>query len=95
MLFSSITFLFYFLPIFLIVYFLTPRKYKNIPVLLFSLLFYFIGEPQYIFILLLSCVINYYLSILIEKTTKPKAYLLLAIFYNVGQLLIFKYLDFN
>jgi len=43
MLFSSITFLFYFLPVFLIIYFLTPQKYKNIPVLVFSLLFYFLG----------------------------------------------------
>jgi len=94
MLFSSITFLFYFLPIFLLIYFLTPKKYKNIPVLVFSLIFYFLGEPKYIVILILSCFINYYLSKLIEIKKQAKLYLLITLFYNVGQLLIFKYLDF-
>jgi len=94
MLFSSITFLFYFLPIFLIVYFITPKKYKNIPILIFSFIFYFVGEPKYIIILILSCIINYYLSILISKNNKSKLYLIIAIIYNIGQLLIFKYIDF-
>lgn len=94
MLFSSITFLYYFLPIFLIIYFITPKKYKNIPVLIFSLLFYFLGEPKYIMVLLLSCIINYYLSKKIEKSNYSKKYLILALLYNVGQLLIFKYTDF-
>ena len=93
MLFSSITFLYYFLPIFLIVYYITPTKYRNIPVLIFSLLFYFLGEPKYIIILLLSCIINYLLGKQIEKN-RPKRYLIIALIYNIGQLLIFKYTDF-
>ena len=94
MLFSSITFLYYFLPIFLIIYFITPKKHKNIPVLIFSLLFYFLGEPKYIVVLLLSCIINYYLSKKMEKSPHSKKYLILALVYNIGQLLIFKYTDF-
>jgi len=94
MLFSSISFLFYFLPIFLLVYYLTPKKYRNIPILIFSFIFYFLGEPKYIWVLLLSCVINYYLSKLIEKNKHTKLLLIVAIFYNVVQLLVFKYLDF-
>ena len=94
MLFSSITFLYYFLPIFLICYYLTPKKYRNITLLIFSLIFYFVGEPKYIIILLLSCFINYFLSKKIEKSNYQKRYLVMAIIYNVGQLLIFKYLDF-
>jgi len=94
MLFSSITFLFYFLPIFLLAYFITPKKYKNIPILIFSFIFYFVGEPKYIIVLILSCIINYYLSILIEKSNKSKLCLVISIIYNVGQLLLFKYIDF-
>ena len=50
MLFSSITFIYYFLPILLIVYFIMPNKYKNTVLLIFSLLFYFLGEPKYIIV---------------------------------------------
>jgi len=59
MLFSSITFIYFFLPILLITYILTPNKYKNITILIFSLIFYFYGEPKYILILILSSLINY------------------------------------
>ena len=94
MLFSSISFLFYFLPIFLIVYYITPKKYRNISILIFSFIFYFLGEPKYIVVLILSCIINYYLSKIIEKEKNKKLWLIIAVSYNVGQLLIFKYLDF-
>lgn len=94
MLFSSITFLYYFLPLFLIIYYITPKKYKNITVLIFSMLFYFLGEPRYIIILILSCIINYILSKKIEKSSHPKRYLIISLIYNIGQLLIFKYTDF-
>ena len=94
MLFSSITFLYYFLPLFLICYYITPKKYRNITTLIFSLLFYFLGEPKYIVVLLLSCIINYILSKKIEKSAHTKRYLILALIYNIGQLLIFKYTDF-
>ena len=94
MLFSSISFLYFFLPVFLITYYITPKKHKNTIVLIFSLIFYLLGEPRYIFILILSCIINYILSKKIEVSNHKKKYLLLAVIYNVGQLLIFKYTDF-
>lgn len=94
MLFSSITFIYYFLPILLIIYFIVPSKFKNLVLLLFSLLFYFLGEPKYIIVLILSCIINYIFSKLIDKGKWSKVLLILAIIYNVGQLLIFKYTDF-
>ena len=95
MLFSSITFLYYFLPVLLIIYLVSPKKIKNIVLLIFSLLFYFYGEPKYIIILLSSCVINYIAGRLIEKYRKySKFILILVIFYNIFQLLFFKYTDF-
>ena len=95
MVFSSITFLYYFLPILLIIYLLVPKKIKNITLLIFSLLFYFYGEPKYIIILLLSCVINYFIGLLIEKNPKKSKFILiLGLMYNIGQLLFFKYTDF-
>jgi len=94
MLFSSVIFIYYFLPIFLFSYFIVPKKYKNTILLLFSLLFYTLGEPIYVIVLIISCVINYYLSILIDKGNNKKVYLIFSIIYNVGSLLIFKYTDF-
>lgn len=93
MLFSSITFLYYFLLLLIIVYFIVPNKYKNITLLIFSLLFYFLGEPKYIIVLLLSCVLNYIFGKLVTSKNK-KLFLLLAVIYNILQLLIFKYTDF-
>ena len=94
MLFSSITFIYYFLPLFLVFYFLVPKKYRNFIILIFSMLFYFLGEPKYILVLILSCIINYILGRLIESKKQKKLYLIIAIIYNIGQLLIFKYTDF-
>lgn len=97
MLFSSIIFIYFFIPSLLLVYFITPKKYRNIPLLIFSLLFYFLGEPKYIIVLVLSCIINYYLSKLMtyKKTKKyKKLFLVIALIYDIGQLLYFKYTDF-
>ena len=94
MIFSSILFIYYFLPILLIIYFIIPSKYKNLVLLTFSLIFYFLGEPKYIIILLLSCIINYFLSKQIEKSKHSKLYLIISLIYNIGLLLIFKYTDF-
>ena len=94
MLFSSITFLYVFLPLLLIIYFAVPSKFKNLILLIFSLLFYFLGEPKYIIVLLASCIINYYFSKWIASGKKAKLLLIINIIYNVGQLLIFKYTDF-
>ncbi len=94
MLFSSITFIYYFLPILLLMYFLVPKKYKNLVLLIFSLIFYFLGEQKYIIILILSCILNYFFGNRIYASKNKKIWLIIAIIYNVGQLLIFKYTDF-
>ncbi|MBO5121364.1 MAG: MBOAT family protein [Bacilli bacterium] len=94
MLFSSITFIYYFLPILLFVYFLVPKKYKNLVLLIFSLLFYFLGEPRYIIILILSCLLNFFFGNMVSKDKNKKLWLIISIIYNIGQLLVFKYTDF-
>ena len=97
MLFSSISFIYYFLPLLFIAYFITPKKYRNIPLLVFSIIFYFLGEPKYVIVLILSCVINYYISkLMVNKKYKKhkKIFLILLLIYNIGQLLYFKYTDF-
>lgn len=97
MVFSSITFLYFFLPIVLLLYFCIPNKFKNTLLLLTSLLFYFAGEPKYIFILIFSCIINYIFGLLVEKyikTKKAKVYLILSIIINLSLLGYFKYTNF-
>lgn len=96
MLFSSITFIFYFLTSLLLTYYVVPKKFRNYVLLLYSLIFYFLGEPKYIIILVLSCLINYYISKLIDKSKgkKRKVLLIIDVIYNVGQLLFFKYTNF-
>ena len=70
MLFSSMTFLFMFLPAVIGLYFLSPTKWRNYILLLASVLFYAWGEPKYVAIMLLTVVINYFGAILIDKTYK-------------------------
>ncbi len=97
MVFSSITFLYYYLPIVLFLYFIVPKKFKNVTLLLCSLFFYFYGEPKYIVILLLSCFINYMAAIMIDRSNKNsqrKLYLILAIIVDLGLLCYFKYTNF-
>lgn len=68
MLFSSMIFLWVFLPITLIIYYCVDNKFKNALLLSASLMFYAWGEPKYIFLMLISIGINYVFGILIEKT---------------------------
>ena len=67
MLFNSISFLYYFLPVLIIIYFITPKKYKNIILLIASLLFYLYGEPKYVFLMIAEIIIAYIGAILIDK----------------------------
>ena len=62
MVFSSVEFILFFLPIFLIVYYITPVSYRNVVLLFGSLIFYAYGEPKYIVLLLVSMVLNYWLA---------------------------------
>lgn len=93
MVFSSISFLYYFLPVFLILYFLTPIKYRNITLLIGSLLFYFYGEQRYFYIIILMGLINYLIGNKLSKS-KSKFILTIGIFINVLVLFYFKYYDF-
>ena len=93
MLFTSISFLYYFLPIVLIIYFIVPQKYKNLILFIFSLIFYFYGEPKYIFLMILEILIAYIGAILIDKY-KSKKILILTLFIHIILLIIFKYTNF-
>ena len=97
MLFSSIPFLYYFLPITLILYFLAPKRLKNATLLLASLVFYGWGEPKYLVLMVISILTGYGFGILIEKTTSRKRarlFLVLSILVSLGILGFFKYADF-
>ena len=95
MVFSSITFLFYFLPIVLLCYFVLFKKHKNTVLLIASLFFYFYGEPKYILVLLFSCLINYVSGKLIEKMTKYRTLILVVdLVISFGLLFYFKYFGF-
>lgn len=99
MVFSSLEFIFYFLPIFLLIYYLVPIKWKNLILLIGSLVFYSYGvqgEPFYLVLIVFSIVVNYVIGLQIErKRSKGKVYLLLGLFYNFGWLFLFKYAAFT
>ena len=99
MVFSSNIFLFFFLPIFLIAYFITPKKFRNYTLLLFSLVFYAYGAPDFVFLLVGECIVNYYIVKAMcradgSSTTKKKILCGLSIFMALGLLLYFKYANF-
>ncbi|NLC40135.1 MAG: MBOAT family protein, partial [Clostridiaceae bacterium] len=97
MLFSSITFLYYFLPSLLIVYFLTPKKGKNLVLMIASFTFYGWGEPVYLLFMLLSVAVHYVLALLIERHQGRKLarlWLVLAVTFSLALLGYFKYADF-
>ena len=95
MVFSSITFLFYFLPVVLAIYYLVPKKCKNIVLLISSLVFYFYGEPKYTILMLFSIVCTYFFGLLIDKYKKhSKLFLILSIIVSIGMLVYFKYINF-
>ena len=97
MLFSSITFLYVFLPLVLLVYFVMPRRLKNSVLLFASLLFYAWGEPKYVILMIGSILLGYIFGLLIEHyrgTAKAKLFLILSVSINVLALGIFKYADF-
>lgn len=97
MTFSSITFLFYFLPLVLFCYYLVPNKFKNLTLLIFSLIFYAWGEPVYIFIMIFSCLVDYTHAIIIDKNRnniKSKLALISSIVINLSLLGFFKYSNF-
>lgn len=97
MLFSGIPFLFYFLPLVVILYFLLPKGAKNGFLLLASLLFYAWGEPRYVLLMVAAIVLFYLYGLAIEKCKAPlgrKLWLFGAIFTGIAMLSVFKYADF-
>lgn len=93
MVFTSISFIYYFLPLLLICYFVVPKKFRNIILLMFSILFYFYGEPKYILLMLIEVLISYVVGLLIDKY-KSKNILVIGIFIHVLLFGIFKYFNF-
>lgn len=98
MVFSSLEFIFRFLPIFLILYYVTPAKHRNITLFIGSLVFYAFGEPVYLLLILLSLFINYRLGLKIsrlpEHPYQRQFLFVLAMLYNFGMLFFFKYTNF-
>ena len=98
MIFSSIPFLFFFFPLFILLYFTLPFKYKNYILLLFSLIFYAWGEPIYILLMIFSSIVDFINGKNIEKykddNKKKKIFLIISIIINISLLGFFKYADF-
>ena len=87
MLFSSIPFLYYFLPMVLIAYYLAPKSIKNMVLLMASLVFYGWGEPTYVILMLISIGIGYIFGILIEKfreTLWSKVCMIVSVTISLG-----------
>lgn len=97
MVFSSFEFLFRFLPAFLIIYFITPKKFRNAVLFLGSIAFYTYGEAQYVLLLLASVTVNYVIARSMYKTPedgrgrRQAVLLILALCYDFGMLFFFKY----
>ena len=98
MVFSSIVFLFTFLPVVLILYFLVPKAAKNVILLIASLIFYAWGEPVYVFLMLLSILLNYFCGLEIaekaEEGSGARGVFLFTVLVNLGLLGFFKYAGF-
>lgn len=97
MVFSSIPFLYYFLPAVLAVYFLVPRKLKNAVLLLGSLIFYGWGEPKLLGLMIFTIALFYGCGLAIERAesrTAKKGWLLVSVVISIGLLAVFKYADF-
>ena len=92
------TFLFGFLPIVLLVYYLSPKKVKNLIIMISGILFYAWGEPLYVFVMLLTIVVDYLAGLLIDRFDAfPKrrlAVLIGSVVLNLGFLCVFKYGSF-
>lgn len=98
MVFSSLMFIFRFMPLALATYFITPNRYKNHLLILLSLIFYAWGEPKYVLLMGASIVVDFFLSQIIGKNRENKSIsvtcLILSIIFNLGMLGIFKYANF-
>ena len=97
MVFSSILFLLYFLPVFMLVYVLLPQKAKNYWALLVSILFYAWGAPSFLYVVLSTSIIDFYLVQALyksEQQQRKKLFLTISVLLNLGLLAYFKYANF-
>ncbi len=97
MVFSSVTFLFLFLPLALLIYFVAPQSWRNGILLTFSLIFYAWGEPLFVLIMLLSVTANYFFALAIARRPDRASSKVLAagsVVFNLGLLILFKYGNF-
>ncbi len=97
MLFSSISFLFFFLPAVLLLYAVVPKVLKNTVLLLSGLVFYAWGEPRYVVIMVVSIMVGYVFGLLIEKfrgQMLSKVFMIMSVAVDLGLLVYFKYVDF-
>jgi len=97
MLFSSITFLYYFLPLTLLLYFIVPKQVKNVVLLIASLFFYYWGEKVYVIALIILSILGYIFGLLIDKyrgKKLSKVFLVLSVMMPLIALGVFKYTDF-
>lgn len=98
MVFSSLQFIFIFMPIFFLGYYIVPARYRNMVLLTGSLAFYFVGafyHPEHFILFLLSILLDFYMGVLIEKQkSKKKMYLCLGILFHLLALVAFKYTGF-
>ncbi len=97
MVFSSLIFIFRFMPLFFLCYFLVPKSFRNQILFLGSIIFYAVGEPVYVFLMLFSIFVNFLLCVQMarEKREGKRKWLLTGIlFLDFGMLFLFKYYDF-
>ena len=100
MVFSSLLFLFRFLPVVLLIYYVVPAKLRNLVLLLVSLVFYAWGEPVYVFLMIVSILVSYTGGILVDhfrragEDRKAKIALTAAVAAGLGLLAYFKYANF-
>lgn len=97
MVFSSAAFLFAFLPLTLAGYYFLPKKFRNIFLTLASLLFYAWGEPKFVFVMILSILMNYIFGLLVAKQEggHQKLVLTIMVIANLSLFFVFKYLNFT
>lgn len=95
MVFSSITFLFIFLPAVLLLYYAVPGRFRLAVLFVCSLVFYAWGEPLYVLLMIASVFINWGFGLLFGKVpSHTKPILILAVVFNIGMLVVFKYAAF-
>ena len=99
MLFSSLEFLFAYLPVTLLVYYIAPVKLRNLWLLLVSLFFYGWGEPVYVFLMIFTILFDYGCGYLVGRyresnQKRAKLFVIISVIVNLGMLGFFKYFDF-